>query len=476
RSRASCSSRVVRRPRAPRSAGAATAAPGERLRPPPERPAPPRSRPTCPPRPSRLASPAGPARGEAVTGRPQSSARPAGHRRQPRGARSSRRRIGTPHTGPLPRGRDHIRTIHRSCRARTSPGSRGHSRGGSGTRRCRPSPSLSPCPNGAPRRVGPTVRRCRSRPAPTSRRPARAAWRLSAPECRGRRAAPVPDPDRPQFSPRRNTPVLGNVLKHRNAGAALATPTRTPDTRGHHEHRNRARAECRHPPLGRGLRTGRLARARPEGGAGRRLPAYGLLAPRARPTQRRRNRPAPRLVRALRERPPYGKGPRAVPPRGGGLVCPERRRTARLARDREPGGALPDAAGGRGRRYRRGPNQVALVRAGALRSGTGYHLPRHLSRGTGAAGQGTAGGSRVDVMKGCLELWPVAIEQRELFSRPFLQGPHASLADPAGGNGHDPRRDPRAAPERVLGADHRRDRGQPARPRRTRGEDRAGGG
>src|SRR5205823_9637733 len=60
-------------------------------------------------------------------------------------------------------------------------------------------------------------------------------------------------------------------------------------------------------------------------------------------------------------------------------------------------------------------------------------------------------------------------------ARTLLQpaGAHASVADPAGGNGHDPRGDPRAPPERVPGARHRRDRGQPACPRSARGEDRS---
>src|SRR5436190_21455622 len=48
---------------------------------------------------------------------------------------------------------------------------------------------------------------------------------------------------------------------------------------------------------------------------------------------------------------------------------------------------------------------------------------------------------------------------------------HATYADPARWNGHDPRGDRPAPPQRVPGPDHRRDRRQPARARWARSED-----
>src|SRR6266850_1828075 len=48
---------------------------------------------------------------------------------------------------------------------------------------------------------------------------------------------------------------------------------------------------------------------------------------------------------------------------------------------------------------------------------------------------------------------------------PSPAGAHASYDDPARWNGHDPRRDRAAPPQCVPGADHCRDRGQPARAR-----------
>src|SRR2546430_10721669 len=51
----------------------------------------------------------------------------------------------------------------------------------------------------------------------------------------------------------------------------------------------------------------------------------------------------------------------------------------------------------------------------------------------------------------------------KLFNPP--RGAHATYADPARWNGHDPRGDRPASPQRVPGPDHRRDRGQPARAR-----------
>src|SRR6266480_1538524 len=110
---------------------------------------------------------------------------------------------------------------------------------------------------------------------------------------------------------------------------------------------------------------------------------------------------------------------------------------------------------------------VADIGARALRPGTRHHLPRDLSRGTGAARQGTAGGSLAPACRNRTAGATVSPVPSKAV--------HASLADPAGGDGHDPRRDPRAPPERVPGARRRRDRGQPARSRGARGEDRACG-